>query len=261
MKLLGKILCVCLIIGVLLTLVSFICSYIDVFRSTALDDFLLAYLGLTPPSTIIEEDNIDVFFDGSYTEYNGGEDAAAFFNNYVELDNYKDIAFHYRYSSMVWATNVGVIHDASGFVVDVYYEEKDFLDIVQYLAPYTEAAEKLEHNVLHSGYPFYITTITDDSLNQENVYSVMFDKQHFTIRYLCIVGFYKEGFRKDTEQIDVEFASLKIRPTAELIMQIKWNDAKYENGDEAENVEDWIFDYSDIIDIETSDETSSGASE
>jgi hypothetical protein len=51
-----------------------------------------------------------------------------------------------------------------------------------------------------------------------------------------------------------------------LLLKIKWNSPKYhyiegEGLNEIESPEDWIFDYSDIIDTEASDETSSGASE
>lgn len=227
-------------------------------------DFWLHYY-LPIPKETFETDDISLFLDGSYKEYNGGEDAAAFFDKYVKIDKYKDIDFHYSYQERALATNVGILYDASAFVVDVYYEENDFWDIVGQLAPYTDNAGNLEYEILNSVTPFYDTIITDNSLNQENACSIMFDKQHYTIRYAFIYGYYTNHFRGEAFPYVRGEDDHKITAVLELLLKIKWNSPNYhyiegEGLNEIESPEDWIFDYSDIIDIETSNETASGSS-
>ena len=228
------------------------------------------YSTLNIPDETIANDDVNCFLDGSYIELSGGDEAAAFFNKYVKLDKYKDIAFHYRYHERATLYYMDVLYDATVFVVDVYYEENDFWNIVEQIAPYNEHPEEVKQKIIDyiENDQFYGINIEDNSLNLDNSYYVWFDAQHFTVRYTLIYGYYTEDFRgiheqfvrgKDDTQTDID-------KVLRYLVKLKWNSPNYhyiegEGLNEIESPEDWIFDYSDIIDTEASDETSSRASE
>lgn len=238
---------------------------ICLFLSSCNMDFWVHFY-LPIPYETFETDDISLLVDESYKEYDGGEDAAMFFNKYAKIDKYKDIDFHYSYREIALETNVGILYDASVFIVDVYYEENDFWDIVEQLAPYTDCTGNLKNKILSSETPFYDANVIDNSLNQENACSVMFDEQHCTIRYALIYGFYTKEFRGEATTYIRGEDEFRIKSVLDLLLDIKWNDPDYvyvegEGLNPLENPENWIFDYSDIIDIGVSDETASGVSE
>ena len=139
-------------------------------------------LGIPVPSQ--EVNNADVFMDGSYTQYDGGEEAKAFFDKYVNLDGHKDFSFKYRYVRRTYGKKGMYLTYASGFVVDVYYEESDFYSIAHSIIPDTDEDIKYTNDLEVVGGFFKITQITNEDLPENSLCSVMFDKQHHTIRYV-----------------------------------------------------------------------------
>ena len=149
------------------------------------------YYSMTPNPNTIEVDDVNVFFDETYVEYVGGQDAKAFFNKHARVDKYREIAFHYRYTDDVVSNTVGIILKPSIFVLDVYYESYDFSVNTFEILPHTNMAGKMPSQIFDDGF-WCVTRVIDDSFNKDNLCCVMFDEKHNTMRYVFIYGFYSE---------------------------------------------------------------------
>ena len=176
----------------------------------------IEYSVKTHNSNIQKVDDIESFFDNSYSEYNGGEKAKEFFDSYVYLNEYKDIAFNYidaeKYISFLRTPH-------TAFIVDVYYEEDVFYEIAEKILPDTNAETISEMTTRN----FDVSIITlDKELYRENTACVMFDLEYNTIRYAFI---YK---------LPVVATDVRALGAIELSLpDLHWNS----------NESDWIFDY------------------
>ena len=230
------------------------CNILEAFEPLLMST-VFYYDSIEPEGETFSINDVNVFFDGSYKEYDGGEEASVFFSKYVKLYNYKDMAFRYRYTSKTATFNSPIIIGASAYAVDVYYEEEDFYSAAEEIVPYVNKSEGSHGEYLAYTEPvaFFITRIIDETLNQDNLYTVMFDKKHFTIRYVFVSNYYQEDFTYNSEPFLPGEDDWKIDDMVSLLLMLKWNNADSYGND---RVEDWVFDYSDIIDIDTSEESS-----
>ena len=200
------------------------------------------------PVSVEEVNDTNIFIDGAYTKYRGGEEAKVFFDKYVNLSGHKDVSFNYRYSERSMSPKRGIyLRNKSGFVVDVYYEESAFYSVAHSIISDTDEDIKYE-NDLSPAYSFRITKIINEDLSEKSLCSVMFDARHCTIRYVFVYDIYDEDFVRgyDDRDSDIEFLLQCLMPS------LKWNSLGLSL---QEDPDDWIFDYSDIIDIESSEES------
>ena len=157
------------------------------------------------------------FLNGEYEKYNSGETAKQFFDNYVELEEYKDIAFHYCDGEKY----IGGLHKTyTVFIVDIYYEEDVFYETAKKILPDTNDANKAEMRKYINNFDVGIITL-DKELYRENTACVMFDLEYNTIRYAFI---YK---------LPVETTNSRALAAIEWALpDLHWNS----------NESDWIFD-------------------
>ena len=218
--------------------------------SCNLDDYL--YYSIKPNLNSDDVDDVTVFLDGTYAEYVGGQDAKAFFDKYVRADSYKDIAFHYHYSDHILTKTNGILLNPSIFAVDIYHYNDDFFEIAYDIMPLTNMANRSYSEYLSpNDGNFLVTRVIDENLNQDNLYSVMMDDEHRTIRYVVIIGFYNENLRSDDEPLSPGDDDDEIRDiTQALLPQLKWNTKSPYNSNDPY---DWIFDYSSKNNVETTE--------
>lgn len=137
--------------------------------------------------------------EGDYFEYaleklRGGEEAKQFFDEYADLSSYKDMKFYYRDSGR----QIQFLRRSwTVFVLDVYYEEEQFREIVNTVLLDTDLPSEYDYN----GKPPYENLSDDyrwnegfsqwnirkdDPLYQNNCAGFFVDLQHRTVRY-CFV--------------------------------------------------------------------------
>ena len=127
-------------------------------------------------------DDIENFFNRKYELYNGGKEAKQFFGNYVELEEYKDIAFHYCDGEKY----IGGWHKTyTVFIVDIYYEEDVFYEVAEKILPDTDDADKTEMSKNINNFQISKIVLREE-LYQKNTAYVMFDLKYNTIRYVFI---------------------------------------------------------------------------
>ena len=167
-------------------------------------------------------DDVNCFLDGSYQNFYDGKDAKEFFDEYVDLSEYKDIAFYFsddgrRIFSLFRAWSV--------YVVDVYYPREKFEEIVDNFL--TEIGEPELGGGFNDFSNYRITK--DSSLYKNNSAFICFDTKYHTIRYFFLCN-YKVG---QDHYVD------------RYLNFMNWNGGE----------RDWIFDYSDMDGISANDET------
>ena len=165
-------------------------------------------------SLYIREDYcIDSYFTKKYLEYNGGASAEVFFDEFVDTEGYQDIAFHY-----IDAEKIISLHKYyTVFVLDVYYTSDGFSKVHNTILP------DADHRTASGGlgaFDIYFIETDDDVYRNNNAY-VMFDAQHYTVRYVFICN-----------------CSDNVHPEIVLSwsLDIDWNDSE----------KDLIFDYSNL---------------
>lgn len=172
--------------------------------------------------------NVNDFLTEKYVKYNGGTEAKHFFNEYVNLEEYKDIAFHYCDGDRLITIDTRC---KTMFILDVWYEDDIFFETVNKILKDTKTPT-LDHNNYECDgfYVGYFVTKADD-LYVENSAEFMIDVKHNTIRY-CFI--YDASYHYD------------VAGSINSTFVIPWNYTP----------NDWAFDYSEIIDTEASSEIS-----
>ncbi len=178
--------------------------------------------------SITQTNNSRYFLSGEYVSYNGGSDAAIFFEKYVDVRQYKEIAFYYGdYEKMIsplkWIYNDNVY---TVFVVDVYYDNTIFYDVSSNIL--SELDQKDLKNVPKNYFDGYKIEDSDSSLYTNNCAMILFFEYYKTIRFVFICDC-KNGAIEDVHDL------------ISWSMPLPWNS----NGD------DWMFDYSDLMEIGT----------
>ena len=184
--------------------------------------YLLSFVIFIYNINIKKSDSVDDFFSEAYVLYNGGEDAKAFFDEYVNLEGYRDIHFHYVDGEKV----IALYNFFTVFVVDVYYENEQFFEVSNSLLQsnvgvnaeiyFSEYDGK--HKIAFDGFKVKKT----DENYKSNTAAVMFDPRYYTIRYAFLVN--EVGSAYDVKDCIIRS------------LDVNFN----------HNKEDWIFDYSDL---------------
>jgi hypothetical protein len=168
--------------------------------------------------------DVNDFHTGNYVEYNGGEEAKQFFDEYANLDAYRNIDFHYYDGDKVIT-----IYDAwckTMFALDVWYEEDVFFETVDEILKDTHKTTLSDNNYKDDGFQCYIITREDD-LYVNNYAAFFIDVKLHTIRY-----FFLYNVPHDPKEV------ANLRMYTDFTMSMPWNGKP----------SDWIFDYSDIVD-------------
>lgn len=168
--------------------------------------------------------DVNDFHTGNYVEYNGGEEAKQFFDEYANLDAYRDIDFHYYDGDKVIT-----IYDAwckTMFALDVWYEEDVFFETVDEILKDTHKTTLSDNNYKDDGFQCYIITREDD-LYVNNYAAFFIDVKLHTIRYFFLYNVPHEPKEVTHLYMYTDFT-----------MDMPWNHRQ----------SDWIFDYSDIAD-------------
>lgn len=178
------------------------------------------------PQIDVETHDINDYFNQTYLEYKGGKEADIFFNDFVCIDGYKDIAFHYLDDADTIHIHSGIPRKCTIFVLDVYYEEAAFWEVSdKILIELTgkNAKDSLEFvfkpTTTFNGY----TVTNDDPVYKENTAAIFFDPTYNTIRYAMLYN-YTSDYSEVVETID-------------HILKLSTSNYLQEN---------WLFDYSDI---------------
>lgn len=171
---------------------------------------------------IEKSDCVDDLFSKNYVSYNGGEDAQLFFEEYLNLEGYKDVKFHYMDGEKI----IALYNFFTVFVVDVYYENEQFFELSNTLIQHNEGVSAEAyfneydglHKIAFSGFKIK----KSDTIYQNNTAAIMFDPRYYTIRYAFLVN--EVGSVFDVQDSIVRSLDLNF------------------NVDE----NDWVFDYSDL---------------
>ena len=174
---------------------------------------------------ITETHDIKDFLDKTYLEYNGGKDAEVFFNEFAYINNYKDIAFHYKDGEKGNYLN-NEYYQHTVFVLDVYYPRDIFLEVSDkiLLELVGQKAEDIfllydgKQAVAFSGYKVE----KSDSVYKENIAAVLFDPRYNTIRYAFLCN--NVGSVYKLQEVTIHVLNVSLNSTEK----------------------DWVFDYSDI---------------
>jgi len=172
--------------------------------------------------------NADDFLTEKYVKYNGGKEAKQFFDEYVNIEDCKDIAFHYCDGDRL-ITIDGRCQTI--FIVDAWYEEDIFHETVNEILKDTKTPALDPANYTCDGFYVSYDVTKEDNLYVENSAEFMIDVKHNTIRY-CFL--YDEPYYYD------------IAGSITATFHVPWNYSP----------NDWVFDYSEIVDTESSPETS-----
>lgn len=183
------------------------------------------------------DENADSFFDNTYASYNGGKDAQLFFNEYAYVDEYKDIDFHYidgekiKHYYNFWTV----------FVLDVYYEKEDYNNHFDNITKNSDECVSQGKLSISSDsyYDMYRVKKSNTTYTNNSAY-ILFHPQYNTVRYVFVLN------------EDIE--SFELKDIVDRSIELKWNDPSESETNNSHS--DWIFDYSDIIGIETSEESS-----
>ncbi|MBQ7324635.1 MAG: hypothetical protein IJW98_02730 [Clostridia bacterium] len=166
------------------------------------------------------------YFDYDLTTLRGGKEAKQFFDEYADLTAYKEMKFYYRDSGR----QIQFLRRSwTVFVLDVYYEEEQFREIVNTVLPDTDLSSEYDDN---GGTPYEYLKGDDrwnegfsqwdirreNPLYQNNCAGFFVDVQHQTVRY-CFV-------------YDCDYV---IDDALHSSIVLPWNNPYREN--------DWAFDY------------------
>lgn len=198
--------------------------------------FLLILLVAFPPiwnACIKETHNAQDFLNGNYQSFNGGEEAKRFFDEYAYTQKYKDIAFHYYDGNKqisfyyAWVKTI--------FVLDVWYEEDIFFNVVDEILADTDSKILYPQNYEYDGFYNAYTITKNDNLYVDNYAAFYIDVNHHTIRYFFVYDIpHDPGAVTDLGMY------------SDFTISIPWN----------RGPDNMVFDYSDIIDINTSEGSS-----
>lgn len=132
------------------------------------------------------ENDIEKYISNEYINYNYGEIAKKFFEEYVCLDEYIDADFHYcdGEKRIVFGYNRQFVK--SMFVLDVYYEEDVFTSVLNDLIDNKQFVY-LDQRSPKTGCGFEEYCLVNDMLKQSNsAASIFVDSNNKTIRYAFV---------------------------------------------------------------------------
>lgn len=130
--------------------------------------------------------DIEKYISGEYINYNHGETAKKFFDEYVCLDKYIDADFHYcdGEKKIVFGYNRQFVKTI--YILDVYYDENVFISILNELIN-NKHFVYLDQRNPKKGYGFEEYCLINDMLKQSNsAASIFVDSDHKTIRYAFV---------------------------------------------------------------------------
>lgn len=138
-------------------------------------------------SFFVETQNgLDKYISNEYVDYNYGEMAASFFDNYACLGEYLEANFHFcdGEKKIVFGYNRQFIKTM--YVLDVRYEENEFNTIsLEFIDD--KQFVYLDQRNPYSGYGFEEYCVVNDMLKQSNsAASIFVDSYHKTIRYAFV---------------------------------------------------------------------------
>lgn len=158
--------------------------------------FIFVLVRIAVGYTYKEDSNAESFLSGRYVKYNGGREAAEFFEEYVDLKDYKEIAFNY--SDAEKAISFYKYHTC--FVVDIYYEDETFISVAHnilakagYEDRYLEEAEPQIGNFIP------VKVSLSEKMDEKHSCCVLFDRDFSTVRYAFV---YKCGNEDASETTD-----------------------------------------------------------
>lgn len=175
-------------------------------------------------SCIKETHDVNDFISENYVDYNGGESAKQFFDEYANLEEYRDIAFHYCDGDKIITWYYA--YSKTMFALDVWYDEEMFFEVVDTILKDTERTTLYDKNYTYDGFYEYIVT-REDALYVNNYAAFYIDVKHHTIRYF---------FLYNVPHAPMEITDLSMY--SDFTWDIPLN----------HNEEDWVFDYSDTTD-------------
>lgn len=135
---------------------------------------------------VMTRNDIDEYINNEYINYNHGEIAKSFFDDFVCLGNYIDAAFYFcdGEKRIVFGYNRQFVKTM--YVLDVCYEENDFNAVSNELINDKQFIY-LDHRNPYTGYGFEEYCIVNDTLKHSNsAASVFVDSYHKTIRYAFV---------------------------------------------------------------------------
>lgn len=132
------------------------------------------------------QNDIDKYISNEYINYNHGEIAKKFFDEYVCLDKYIDAAFHYcdGERKIVFGYNRQFVKTM--YILDVYYKEDVFNALLNELIDNKQFIY-LDHRNPKSGYGFEEYCLVNNMLKQyDSAASIFVDSHYKTIRYAFV---------------------------------------------------------------------------
>lgn len=175
------------------------------------------YLFLCKTSNSAED-----FLNRRYIKFNGGKEASEFFEKYIDISKYENIAFKYIDNE----NRKTMYKSYTIFVVDIKYEKKQFLNIMENTLPDTDHFEISKEDFNYLG-EFFITKIMlDDEVYKNNYCGVFFADKHNIIRYVFM-------YKLKRDEVD------DIRFIIERSINLNWY----------ENKEDFVFPEDSFVSI------------
>ena len=134
---------------------------------------------------VMKRNDINEYLNNEYVNYNRGELAKEFFEEYVCLEEYIEADFHFCDGEKMI-----VVHNRSSvktmYVLDVYYEEEFFNVLLSELTNDKQLVYLDQRNPF-TGYGFEEYCLVNDKLKQFNsAASIFVDSRHNTIRYAFV---------------------------------------------------------------------------
>ena len=148
---------------------------------------------------VMERNDIDEYINNKYVNYNHGEIAKSFFDDYVYLGEYIDAAFHFYdgEKSIVFGYNKQFVKTM--YVLDVWYEE-DVFNTLSNKFTNNKQFVYLDQRNPYTGYGFEEYCIVNDTLKHSNsAASIFVDSYHKTIRYAFVYDEDSIGLAYDIE--------------------------------------------------------------
>ena len=132
------------------------------------------------------QNDIYKYINNEYINYNHGETAKSFFDDYVCLDKYLNANFHFCDGEKMIVFGYNRQFVKTMYVLDVCYEENDFNAISNELINDKQFVY-LDHRNPQTGYGFEEYCIVNDTLKHSNsAASIFIDSYHKTIRYAFV---------------------------------------------------------------------------
>lgn len=142
--------------------------------------FLLALLFVIINNTNCKESNdLKDFTNNTYKNFNGGESAKAFFDEYCEIDNYEKVRFYYS----DFGKRISLHKYYTVFDVDVKYSNEMYLAVKESLLRHTEKNDP-DYNKLND----YVVSriINNKEIYRNNTACICYNDEACVIRYLFI---------------------------------------------------------------------------